>query len=113
MANNDYHVIVYKVLKYLYECLKSGNKPSLEYLSCGSRDFPVESEYWTYIIRNLYENGFVTGVRETTVLGKGRVYDMDVSVEITPKGIEYVLENSTMAKAKKFLQETKQTLPWL
>ena len=26
MAQNDYFVIVYQVLKYLYECLKKGEK---------------------------------------------------------------------------------------
>ena len=27
MAQDDYFVIVYQVLKYLYECLKKGEKP--------------------------------------------------------------------------------------
>lgn len=32
MAQNDYFVIVYRVLKYLYDCLKKGEKPEVEYL---------------------------------------------------------------------------------
>ena len=32
MAQNDYFVIVYRVLKYLYDCLKKGEKPEAEYL---------------------------------------------------------------------------------
>ena len=33
MAQNDYFVIVYQVLKYLYECLKKGEKPEACYLT--------------------------------------------------------------------------------
>lgn len=29
MAANDYHVIVYQILAYLYECLKDGRDVSL------------------------------------------------------------------------------------
>lgn len=29
MAKDDYFVVVYKILKYLYECLKKGEKPAL------------------------------------------------------------------------------------
>ena len=28
MAKEDYHIIVYQILKYLYQCLKSGTFPS-------------------------------------------------------------------------------------
>ena len=33
MAQNDYFVIVYRILKYLYDCLKKGEKPEVEYLA--------------------------------------------------------------------------------
>lgn len=34
MAQNDYFVIVYRVLKYLYDCLKKGEKPEARVFSC-------------------------------------------------------------------------------
>ena len=36
MAQNDYFVIVYQVLKYLYECLKKGEKPEACYLTASA-----------------------------------------------------------------------------
>ena len=30
MAANDYHVIVYEILAYLYDCLKNGIDPDIE-----------------------------------------------------------------------------------
>lgn len=36
MAQNDYFVIVYQVLKYLYECLKKGEKPEACHLTASA-----------------------------------------------------------------------------
>ena len=41
MSKDDYHVLAYRILAYLYECLKEGIRPSMEYLSCDTRAFPV------------------------------------------------------------------------
>ena len=40
MAQNDYFVIVYQVLKYLYECLKKGEKPEACYLTASAYNIP-------------------------------------------------------------------------
>ena len=45
MVKDDYHVIVYKILAYLYSCLKKGENPEKEYLLCDGacstlEDFP-------------------------------------------------------------------------
>ena len=47
MAQNDYFVIVYRVLKYLYDCLKKGEKPEAEYLVASTYNIP--ENYWIYI----------------------------------------------------------------
>ena len=39
MARNDYYVIAYQILAYLYECLKEGAKPDMEYLSPENKIF--------------------------------------------------------------------------
>lgn len=59
MARNDCFVIAYRILAYLYACLKEG-KP---------------------------------------------VVRIERRIMITPKGIEYLQENSAMEKAKRFLKE--------
>lgn len=61
MSKDDYFVLVYKLLRYLYRCLKEGT--------------PVQ-------------------FKETTGLA------------ITPKGIAYLEENSTMKRVQEFLGPT-------
>ena len=51
MAQNDYFVIVYRVLKYLYDCLKKGEKPEAEYLVASTYNIP--ENYWIYILFKL------------------------------------------------------------
>ena len=65
MAQDDYFVIVYKLLKYLYDCLKKGTKASEEILT--PEFFGINEDYWEYIIRNLYQEGYVDGGNGTTV----------------------------------------------
>ena len=33
MAKDDFHVIAYRILDYLYECMKKGESPEVEYLT--------------------------------------------------------------------------------
>lgn len=42
MSKDDYHVIVYKILIYLYECIKGKKTFSFEYLQYGTKTFPIE-----------------------------------------------------------------------
>ena len=48
MAKDDYFVLVYKILKYLYKCLKSGTSIDFNYLAYETKDFPVHKEYFQY-----------------------------------------------------------------
>ena len=44
MARDDYFVIVYQVLKYLYDCLKKGEKPDRRYLI--NDEYSIPENYW-------------------------------------------------------------------
>lgn len=46
MAKDDYHVIVYKLLAYLYRCLKDGEAIQTDLLEPGSRMINVNQNYW-------------------------------------------------------------------
>lgn len=114
MAKDDYYVIAYRILAYLYVCLKKGEKPNLEYLKCETEDFPVGKDYWNYILSHLYMDGYLEGISLIPILGKEvRQVRMTNSVMITPEGIAYLQENSAMQKAKNFLKEIKEMLPEL
>ena len=61
MAQNDYFVIVYRVLKYLYDCLKKGEKPEAEYLVASTYNIP--ENYWIYILLSLINEEYIKGIR--------------------------------------------------
>lgn len=114
MSRDDYHVIVYYILKYLYECLKSGKTPDESVIRLEYYPTKIEETYLTYIFSNMYKQGYIDKIeiRETPVLGTRDVkkYISDVSnIEITPKGIEYLQENSLMQKAYNVVKDFK---PW-
>ena len=113
MSKDDYHVIAYRILIYLYACIKQGQKPSLDYLQYNTDDFPVGKDYWYYILENLYISGYIEGVSIVPILGDSKCVKLTDSLRITPLGIEYIQENSTMQKAKSFLKELKEIIPGL
>ena len=105
MAKDDYFVIAYKILKYLYECLKQGKQPDMGVLDADF--FSVGSQYWGYIIRNLHEEGYLAGV---AVLDGGFA-GIRPDVEITPKGIQYLEENSMFRKVKETIKDIREIMP--
>lgn len=114
MARNDYFVIVHGILAYLYTCLKEGKSADVERLSEDSEELDISYKYWEYIFRHLCEDGYVEGISLLSVTGQQTpVVRLERSIMITPKGIEYLQNNSTMAKAKNFLKELKSATPWL
>ncbi len=110
MAKNDYHVIAYRILAYLYACLKSGATPDKSELS--PERFGIEPKYWLYIIENLQAQEYISGVYIGRLLGGMPSVKMD-NITITPSGIEYLQSNSAMEKAKDFLKTLKEIIPGL
>lgn len=108
MAKDDYFVIVYQLLKYLYDCLKTGVRPNTEKLT--SQYYRVNERYWTYIMTSLLDDNFVKGVKFINT--KDGIIVNDISaIMITPKGIQYLFENSLFEKVKKTLKEVKDIVP--
>ena len=102
MAQNDYFVIVYRVLKYLYDCLKKGEKPEAEYLVASTYNIP--ENYWIYILLSLINEEYIKGIRVNHTK-EGVIFGDLQEAIITPKGIEYLFENSLIEKAKKTLKD--------
>ena len=106
MAKDDYFVIVCKILCYLYDCLKSGKTVDVNYLSCKEKQFNVNESYWKYIIENIAKEGYVRGVIVHYMDNETFVH-YDERIQITPKGIEYLQENSTMKRLLALLKTSK------
>lgn len=113
MARDDYFVIVYKILEYLYGCLKSGKSPDTHNILT-AETYGVNESYFEYIIAELLEDGYIKGVSVIKTMGSAKpLVRITSNITIKPKGIEYLQDNSAIAKAKNFLKEIKETIPGL
>lgn len=90
MAKDDYHVIVCKILKYLYACLKAGENAENEKLMEIIGDLPAR--YVEYIVDTLHQEGYVAGAYPETDNGEEKPR-LTSATMITPKGIEYLNNN--------------------
>lgn len=109
MAKDDYFVLVYKLLEILYTVLKSGKAVTNDELKELSDGIPLS--YWEYILKALSKEGYVTGVVEIKSLSGNSI--KLINLQITPKGIEYLQDNSKMQKAKEFVKNLPQWIALL
>lgn len=95
MSKDDYYVIAYKILAYLYECLKQGESLDLEYLT--AENFKINPEHWDKVLERLYKWNHIEGVNVVPILGKvNKGIKITPNTSITPLGIEFLHENSMM-----------------
>lgn len=106
MAKDDYLVIVYKILEYLYKCLKSGVPSSIEALEFFRLNtLQISEYYWHNIWLELIENGYIKGAVIVNTLGNPEQIKLTDKLCISMKGVEYLTENSTMQKVKNAAME--------
>ena len=113
MAKDDYHVVAYKILAYLYVQLKAGADIDPQCLAHEGRLFQINRRYWTYIMENLVKSGLVEGLDITRPWGDAVIIDGLQNCRIIPAGIEYLCSNSFLDKAKRFLKEAKEITPFV
>ncbi|MCR4711484.1 MAG: YjcQ family protein [Clostridia bacterium] len=112
MAKDDYYVIVYQILAYLYRKLKDGEPVEPEFLMHDSPILHINEPYWCYIIENMLKQEFIEGVIMQRAWGSKVIFQGFENCRITPKGIEYLCENSTIKKAYRFLKDAKSIVPF-
>lgn len=95
MAKNDYYVLVYRILMYLYNCLKNGEDVDISKLT--PQWLGINDRYFEYIIDTLDEEGFILNAAYSEDY-TGKYLKSDIM--ISPKGISYLHENSTIQKVK-------------
>ncbi len=109
MASDDMHVVMYKILSYLYACMKAGEKPKAAKYSAEA--LGINKPYWDCIVAELACRGFVAGIKVTRSEIGDSVYLSNPRV--TMEGVEFLMENSMMKRAKKFLAEIKEAVPFV
>lgn len=116
MAKDDYHVIVYQILSYLYGQLKKGLPVDPDCLRYDGKLYTIPEAYWQYIIANLLSSGYICGVTATSKVnyyGERVVNIQNLEMtQITPAGIEYLTENSFMKKAIRFVKDVTSIVPF-
>ncbi len=113
MAKDDYHVIVYQILAYLYTQLKAGEPVDPKILEPGSKYLSINERYWSYIMKNLVQDGLISGVVISKPWGESTIVAGLEYAMITPRGIEYLTDNSFLIKAKEFLKDLKAIVPFV
>ena len=110
MAKDDFFVIAYRILAYLYACMKEGGKPDLNVVS--SQALKIPERYWISVLESLADDGYIQGVSVQYGLGDA-VFISAGRPKITIAGIQFLQENSAMARAKNALKEFKEMIPGL
>lgn len=113
MAKDDYHVIVYQILAYLYMQLKNGDPVDGDLLKHDSKYLGINEIYWQYIMLNMLNQGLISGISVNKAWGKEIIISDLENTQITPTGIEFLCDNSFLAKAKQFLKDTKAIVPFI
>lgn len=119
MAKDDYPVIVYQILSYLYQCLKAGKDADPKMISVDSDYFKINGQeinrhYWAYIIYHLSKQGLIEGVVFAGIDNLKHPYPVNLTdCTITPAGIEYLTDNAFLSKAKEFLKDIKAITPFV
>lgn len=111
MAKDDYHVIAYRILAYLYACLKEGAQPNLA--DFGFEKYGIKESYWNFIILELAEKGYIKGIEPMRVIGCREASPKLVDIGITGDGVEYLIDNSMMSKARDVLLKAAEIVPGL
>lgn len=108
VAKNDYFVIVYRLLTYLYSCFKAGETPDISLF--GPDALGINNGYWSNVMESIFNEGYVTGVAFVHMVGGPPGIKLG-DLKITQKGIEYLQENSKMRKAAEFVKTIVDFVP--
>lgn len=109
MARNDFHVIAYRILAYLYECLKNGVTPQNDIVSADTMGIP--DRYFMDVLQILSDEGFITGAFVKDPYAQHTLFRGWMTMRITRAGIEFMQENAWMTRALKFLRDLKEVIP--
>lgn len=111
MAKDDYDVILYRILVYLYAC----KKRKIAYNSTTFREAVskgVQNDQWLYDVIDMAQGeGLIEGASFQKAWGGDKVplFGFD-ELDITAAGIRYLKESGTMKKIGETLKEAVDTI---
>ncbi len=105
LKQDDYDVIVYQMLRYLYAQFKRGRKLiEMAEICSNLKTKKIERSYFDNIVETAYNEGLITGPLEEHYFidEEEPVYEL-TSAKITPDGIHYLESSPAMKSVEKFL----------
>lgn len=109
MAHNDMYVVMYKIICYLYDCMKRGVDPDIERYNFIALGIP--ETYWAHVMLELIDHGYIKGYAVMRSYTPAVITQSEPTV--TMEGVAFAQENSMMAKAKQFLTDVKASVPFI
>lgn len=110
MAQDDMFVVMYRIIAYLYDCMKNGEDPDI--MQYGFTATGIPEPYWNKVMKQLVDHGLIDGVLVITT-GSGELIVTPTDPTVTMEGVQFAQENSMMAKAAKFLKDAKASIPFI
>ncbi|WP_288551968.1 YjcQ family protein [uncultured Ligilactobacillus sp.] len=112
MAKDDYDVVVFRILVYLYSVFKGKqNFRQNVFLKEVSR---IDEEYLKRVLAMMSDEGLIEELHFCRAWGNVRILVNDLAdMSITSDGIHYLLENNRMRKIKEFLLNQSGTMAGL
>lgn len=102
MAKNDYEVLVFKILLYLYGVLKREISFDLETFDAMIERKEISEGYFVDVLSMMQEERLIRDLSFKNAWGGERLLLSDLrDARITPEGIRYLTENATMEKVKR------------
>ncbi len=96
MAKDDMHVVIYKILTYLYQCLKEGVEPNVQQAQkiCG-----INPVYWNAVVGECIDCGYIK-------VPVKRLFDSEYDkLKITLNGVEYLEESKPISRVRQVIGE--------
>lgn len=109
MARDDMDVIFYKILTYFYRVAKAGEKPRYEDYCCKCKMFDIPGDYWSLIMNELINEGYLKGFTMVIVKGPTLIQQMD-DASITYKGTQFLEDDAKMKEVKRVLGASFEVL---
>lgn len=100
MAKDDMNLIVYKILRYLYDCNRKGKTPTFSDLFNVLEHSTIPQCYLASVLIELVESGYIVGC-DVLITKDVTHFALQSDARITLKGVNFLDDNSKMKKAAK------------
>ena len=105
MAEDDYDIIAYRILVYLYACKKREIiYDDTTFDTTVRKD--VNEDYFMDVLRMMQDEGFISGLSFTKAWGNTYILISDIAdTEITAEGVHYLENDNKMKRAGNILKD--------